>query len=152
MIVSAYYTLGKTTIANKSLLYLDLDSIAFKWVRKGNKNWIKTYCDLALYLEKQGYIVLVSVNPKIHKYLKQKANKYCIIIYDDKLRDDVVTKAEKRGTSQRTLNFIKNKFYVTNNKIKAIAKKNNISLITINDMNYDLESIINKELNAVIWK
>ena len=146
MIISAYFTMGKTTLANKSLLYLDLDSIAFKWVRKGNKNWIKVYCDLALYLENQGYIVLVSINPRIHEYLKKYAHDYYIIIYDDSLRDEVIKKAESRGTSNRTLNFIKNKFYITNNKIKSIAFKNNIPLLIIDNMNYNLESIINNEI------
>ncbi len=148
MIISAMPTIGKTTLAKDNPNIIDLDSGLFNDVRD-NPNWIYTYCNVALYLESKGYIVLVSFNPNIHSYLKGKAEQYLMVGYDYTLKDYCIQKAKDRydndpkNQSLRTLNWITKDFDKIVSKTIEISNMYDIDLILIDDPNYNLKELLN---------
>lgn len=74
MIVMGYPGIGKSTLAEKSLEYIDLETSNWwnlistkekKNVRVRPNGWEKIYCKVALDLSRQGYIVFTSPNKDI---------------------------------------------------------------------------------------
>lgn len=147
MIVSAMPTIGKTTLSKSNHNVIDLDSGLFNDI-KTNPNWICTYCKIALYLERRGYVVMVSFNEHIHQYLNERAQNYLMIAYDLSLKDYCLDKINQRlndterNWSLRTINWVINNFDAIVTRATEIAKENDINLILIDDPNYNLEEII----------
>jgi hypothetical protein len=70
MIVIGYQGIGKSTIAGKNG-YIDLESGNF-WVDgKRDHEWYKPYCQIAVHLHRQGYIVFTSSHEVVRNYLKE---------------------------------------------------------------------------------
>lgn len=151
MIISAYFTTGKSTLALKDNSIIDLDSKPFRDLKQIHKEWWKIYCDIALELEKQNHIVLMwSNNKNIHKYLKERSKSYHIIMYDLHLKDYVINKAlERDKTSFRpnTTYAITNKFDKSFNDVLQVSNEYNIDLYLIRDENYNLIDIIEEISN-----
>lgn len=141
MIIPVYLTVGKSTLAKNRLDVVDLETSCFD---KSNPNWYIDYCRTALYLEKQGYIVLVSIcNWNVLDYLiRFNKNNIVCIFYNNSLKNYIITKSLKRNDSSRTFNFI-NQYETWYNKIVNWCSKNKIRYEEINDENYSLEDIIN---------
>lgn len=143
MIICGYLTIGKTTLAKDNLKIIDLDSKPFSELKLINSKWYEIYGDIALDLEKQGYIVLVSANTKVIKYLMNKANKLLAIIYSKKLKEYALKKAkERQGTSQSTIKAIEDNFNTHNERVLNICRENNINLITIENEDYNLKELL----------
>ena len=67
MIVIGYQGIGKSTLANKDLRFIDLESGNF-WVDgKRADDWYKPYCQIAEHLSRQGYIVFTSSHEVVRK-------------------------------------------------------------------------------------
>lgn len=151
MIISAMPTIGKTTLAQDNPNIIDLDSGMFNEVRS-NSDWIYSYCNVALYLESKGYIVLVRFNHKFHSYLKERAKQYLMIAYDYSLKNFCLSKAIDRynddpeNVSLRTTNWIVNNFDTIVDTAIQIAEEYNIDLILIKDKSYNLKEIIENEI------
>ena len=150
MIISCYPTVGKSTLSMKNNLIIDLDSKPFNSIKSKFSDWWKIYCDIALDLEKQGYIVLIwANNENIHRYLKNNAESYHIIIYDENLKEYVYKKAKARdkiNPKLKTTHYILSKFDGVKDQMMNISMEYNIDLYLINDKNYNLEYIINNKL------
>lgn len=154
MIVSAMPTIGKTTLSKSNHNVIDLDSGLFNDI-KSNPNWICTYCKIALYLERRGYVVMVSFNENIHQYLKERAQNYLMIAYDFSLKDYCLDKINQRlndterNWSLRTINWVINNFDTIVIRATEIAKENNINLILLKDKNYNLNEIIMNQIDKL---
>ena len=145
MIISVYLTIGKTTLAKDNLKIVDLDSKPFSEIKSIYNNWYKIYGDIALDLERQGYIVLVSTNFKVIEYLSDKAQDLFVVLYSNSLQEYALKKAKDRpNTSLTTLNAIENNFYKHNNKISNLCRDKKIKLYIIDDANYSLKDIVDK--------
>lgn len=77
MIVIGYQGIGKSTIAGTNNC-IDLESGNF-WIpgrhtMLRDKNWYKPYCNIALHLHQQGYIVMISSHEVVRNYLKEIAS------------------------------------------------------------------------------
>lgn len=145
MIICGYLTIGKTTLAKDNLKIVDLDSKPFSEIKSIYSDWYKIYGDIALDLEQQGYIVLVSTNFKVIEYLSNKAQDLFVVLYSNSLREYALKKAKDRpNTSLTTLNAIESNFYKHNNKILCLCEDREIKFHIINDTNYSLKDIVDK--------
>lgn len=82
---------GKTCLADKSKCTIDLDSRITNRMCMRDKNvpnWHVTYMDTLLYLDKQGYTVLGSINRTIIEGLDHAKMKFHIIIPDTTLKSN----------------------------------------------------------------
>lgn len=150
MILSAYPTIGKTTLANKRLDIIDLESSCFD---KSNPNWYIDYCRTALDLEKQGYTVFVSSHKPVQDYMKTNAKHYVMIMYSPELKDYVIRKCEARYNDTklekdlRAMERIKDCF---SSDIQALLDDNQLCRYVIYKENYNLEDIVDKVIDSKI--
>lgn len=144
MIISAYPTIGKTTLAKKRKDIIDLESSCFD---KNNPNWYVDYCKTAIDLESQGYTVFVSSHKPVQEYLITNHNSnYVMLFYSPILKDYVIKKAteryncsEKKDKDLRALERIQNHF---EEDIKAIIMTEGLNQYQIVSKNYVLEEIV----------
>lgn len=142
MILSAYPTMGKTTLTKKRIDIIDLESSCFD---KANPNWYIDYCNTALDLEKQGYIVFVSSHKPVQEFMKKHAKNYIMLMYDISLKDYVIEKCVERYalTSSekdfRALTRVQDNF---ESDYQAIYKDDTLDRMFISDPNYVLEDIV----------
>ncbi len=69
VIIVGYQGIGKSTISNKSLNYVDLESSNFNLDEGKVFNWQNYYCKIAISLASQGYAVFVSSHKVVRDYL-----------------------------------------------------------------------------------
>lgn len=68
-IICGYQGIGKSTLANVSSGYIDLESSNF-WVNgERDEHWYEVYCNIAIHLAKQGYRVFMSSHEVVRKHL-----------------------------------------------------------------------------------
>lgn len=78
MIIIGYQGIGKSTLANLMSGYIDLESGNFWIDGKRDTNWYKVYCNIAIHLSEQGYIVFVSSHKVVRDELaKRKTDVMC---------------------------------------------------------------------------
>ena len=88
MIVIGYQGIGKSTLANKDLRFIDLESGNF-WVDgKRADDWYKPYCQIAEHLSRQGYIVFTSSHEVVRKQLVDSHEQVICCAPDLSLKDD----------------------------------------------------------------
>ena len=68
IIVCGYPCVGKSSVAQKSPLCIDLESSCFT---KNNPTWYMDYCETAINLARQGRIVFISTHSEVVDYLEQ---------------------------------------------------------------------------------
>ena len=163
MIVMGYPCIGKTTLSQKSLEYIDLETTNF-WLTKVTSqgketyrpaDWHKIYCNIAIDLHKQGYIVLTSPNIDIRMYFihcKEKG----ILTFEDivctcfpslKMKDFWIQRAQHRydrdpsNKNKRALDHILD-FY--EDDITGMAHSPFIHIKLFNN-NYDLDRVIQNQ-------
>ena len=149
MIASVFPTIGKTILSKHHCLYVDLNSKNFNEIKAVYTDWWKIYCDIALDLEKQGYVVLIWTKNNIHEYLQQRAKQYCMIMYDISLKEEVLSKAKTReifDPQPGTYSFILKNFDKTYQDLLNISQQHNIELHLISSMDYNLEDILKESM------
>ena len=80
MIIIGYPGIGKSSLSTSASRYIDLESSNFWYLENGNKvrdkNWYIAYCNIAVDLSEQGYMVFVCSNGVVQNRLKEiKKNK-----------------------------------------------------------------------------
>lgn len=80
MIIIGYPWIGKSSLSTSAAGYIDLESSNFWYLENGNKvrdkNWYIAYCNIAVDLSEQGYMVFVCSNGVVQNRLKEiKKNK-----------------------------------------------------------------------------
>lgn len=79
MIVIGYQGIGKSTICKDNPRYIDFESSALKMFGRRPPNWEMPYCQMAIWLSKQGYVVFTSSHNEVRKLLAG-SDEYCIAI------------------------------------------------------------------------
>lgn len=79
MIVIGYQGIGKSTICKDNPRYIDFESSALKMFGRRPPNWEMPYCQMAIWLSKQGYVVFTSSHKEVRKLLTG-SDEYCIAI------------------------------------------------------------------------
>lgn len=96
MIIIGYQGIGKSTLANKDLRFIDLESGNF-WVDgKRADDWYKPYCQIAEHLSKQGYIVFTSSHEVVRNQLVGSTEKVICCAPDLSLEDKWIDKLKNR--------------------------------------------------------
>ena len=72
MIVIGYQGIGKSTLAGQNNC-IDLESGNFWIDGKRDEEWYKPYCQIALHLHRQGYIVFTASHEVVRNYFKEIA-------------------------------------------------------------------------------
>ena len=96
MIVIGYQGIGKSTLSNNDLRFIDLESGNF-WVDgKRADDWYKPYCQIAEHLSKQGYIVFTSSHEVVRKQLINSDEQVICCAPDLSLKDEWIQKLKDR--------------------------------------------------------
>lgn len=98
MIIMGYPGIGKSSVAKEDYRFIDLDSadrlIHGKYGR--NKRWEEAYCNMALLLSKQGYIVFVSTHPEVRKRIIAKEKNPVLCYPNIALKDEWIKRLYSR--------------------------------------------------------
>ena len=148
MIISAAPGIGKSTLAKKYLNIIDLDISTFDVT---SKTRIKDYCETAIYLSNQGYVVLTGTHKEVLEYFINKDLKdYFIIQFDFCLKQYLLNKLYMRYEESPTLkhlhayNGIKKYFDEIVSYIKMLDKN---KYYLIENPDYNIEQIVNQIIN-----
>lgn len=144
MIIIGYQGIGKSTLSNNCLKYIDLESGCF-W-NNGNRHddWYITYTTIAQHLSKQGYIVFVSSHEPVRNALKDSTEKVFCCVPDVSLKDEWINKLKLRyelshlDKDYKAYMNAKDRFTENINEII----NSGFDIIKINDMNYNLIELI----------
>ena len=143
MIISGYQGIGKSTLAGKDNC-IDLESSNFWEDYKRPDDWYKIYCNIAIELSKQGYIVFVSSHEKVRREL-EKSNQLAFAVFPSlHLRDEWVRKLEKRyeeSNLYKDYKAYKNAEDHYKENIMEIMR-GNLTFYEITKMDYDLKDIV----------
>ena len=165
MIIVGYQGIGKSTLANKSPLFIDLESSNFfikneetgEMIR--DKNWYIPYCNIAAHLNRQGKHVFVSSHKEVRDRLNSLIRNTLQLELDEKslisctpsldFKDTWITKLRHRYLQSKLKKDYKAWKYAEahyEESIKEILRdiKHNI---TIESMDYDLEDILTEAIN-----
>ena len=98
-IIIGYQGIGKSTLANSKTGFIDLESSHFRVNGVRPDDWYKAYCNIALYLSRQGYDVFMSSHAVVQKRLSEtnSTGEKIIVCYPAKaLREAWTKKLQER--------------------------------------------------------
>lgn len=147
MIIVGYQCIGKSTLSNMCLKYIDLESGSFWHNGKRPDDWYIYYCQIAEHLSKQGYNVFVSSHEPVRKFLKNSSERVIAIAPSVDLKDQWIEKLKNRYESSKLDKDYKaymNAVDRYTENIEEIAK--DCDTIFIRSMTYDIESLIEAHL------
>lgn len=153
-VVVGYPGIGKSTLANNNIHFIDLESSKFK---RDNLDsiWYRTYCDVALDLASQGHVVFVSCHEKVRRYLSKnnhsKFIRLCCCIPSLDLENEWIEKLWKRyldsgdpyGKDYRAWNHAMLNFRKDIIRIPRDFEY----VVVIDSIDYDLHKLLQKSFN-----
>ena len=146
MIIIGYQGIGKSTLCKNNLKYIDLESSALKMFGRRPPNWYIPYCQIAIWLSQQGYVVFTSSHKEVRKYLIG-TDEYCIaIVPSPQLKKEWVEKLKARyheSNSEKDLNAYMNAKTRYEENIQEIMD-DEADTFVIDSMDYDLKHIVAK--------
>lgn len=150
MIVIGYQGIGKSTLAAKSLRYIDLESSSFWFDDPETKQkirhimWYAMYCNVAEDLSRQGYTVFVSSHQPVRERLS-KSDEYviaCVPALD--LKDKWIEKLRLRYENSGLEKDYKAYMNAANSFTENVSEIMNsgFDVLEIRDMDYDLKTLL----------
>lgn len=144
MIVIGYQGIGKSTLANKDLRFIDLESGNF-WVDgKRADDWYKPYCQIAEHLSQQGYIVFTSSHEVVRKQLRNSDEQVICCVPDLSLKDAWIQKLKERYESselEKDYKAYMNAESMFTDNINEIAN-DCFGILWLDKMDYDLCDLV----------
>ena len=144
MIIIGYQGIGKSSLSNPYLGYIDLESSNFFVDGNRDENWYKIYCSIAKHLSNQGFKVFLSSHEVVRRELEGCSEDVVIIYPDISLKDKWVEKLRLRYE-----NTLKDKDYKAWKNAEDRYEDNIRELmaepfekIAITDMNYSLRWLL----------
>lgn len=150
LIIIGYQGIGKSSLASSYNKTIDLDSSNFKIDGDRDDNWYVIYCQIAVSLAKQGYIVFTSSHQVVVEEFMRYNNSddYTIVVVSPcrNLENEWVEKLRQRWLADKNNeeNCIAYKDAEQNfqNKIYWLASQNEFPYIPIKTMDYVFSKII----------
>lgn len=144
MIVIGYQGIGKTTLANTSMEYIDLESSNFFVNGERADDWYVPYCNIAESLSKHEYVVFVSSHEVVRERLKNSNEKVVCCVPSKDLKDKWIKKLEDRYNETQLEKDYKAYMNAKERYEENIDEIENsgFPVIRIRNMNYDLESLL----------
>lgn len=144
MIVIGYQGIGKSTLSNNDLRFVDLESGNF-WVDgKRADDWYKSYCQIAEHLSKQGYIVFTSSHEVVRNQLVNSEEQVICCVPDLSLKDEWIQKLKNRyetsGLDKDYKAYMNAVDRYTEN-ITEIANSE-FGVLWLDNMDYELDTMI----------
>ena len=157
MIIVGYQGIGKSTLAYKRYRLgvdcIDLESSSF-WVDgKRADDWYKPYCQVAVHLSKQGYVVFTSSHEVVRNYLHEISDEPVVVIYPAiELKDAWIKKLEDRYNLTTLDKDYKALMNAKDRYVENISELMNSGLYTkpIDDIDYSLKDIIESLLEEYL--
>ena len=125
-IISAFATMGKTTLAKKDKRIVDLDSSAFSWVEKEefledgtavrykerNPNFAEDYFSKIKELVESDEVdlVLISTHKEIRKKLTEEGMAFYTVIPTKESKEEVLRRMKERGDDEKFIEMIDETF------------------------------------------
>lgn len=155
MIIIGYPGIGKSSLSTSATGYIDLDSSNFWRWEDGNrvrdKNWYIAYCNIAVYLSKQGHKVFVCADEDVQKKLKEMSGSkdfkeeiiYCVPALE--LKDKWVEKLENRYNESHSIEDLAALNHVGTSYEKDLEyiMNSGLPVVKIRYMDYSLEKLLN---------
>ena len=144
MIYVGYQGIGKSTLANKDLKYIDLESSNTFIDGKRPERWETMYVNFAVCLSKQGYNVFISSHKVVRHELLNRNIEFVSIIPSISLKEQWVQKLENRYNitkSEKDFKALANAKDCFEENIKDI-KKDSLLCWEITTMDYDLKNFL----------
>ena len=146
MIIIGYQGIGKSTVCKDNPRYIDFESSALKLFGRRPPNWELPYCQMAVWLSKQGYVVFTSSHKEVRKLLT-KSEEYCIAIVpslelEEEWLERLKTRYEKSDTEKDLLAYLNAQDRYKDN-ISEIMR-DVADTFVIKEMDYDLKQIVGK--------
>lgn len=145
MIVIGYQGIGKSTLADRDICYIDLESGNF-WVDgKRAEDWYKPYCKIAEHLSQQGYVVFTSSHEVVRNRLVNSTETVVLVYPAVELKDEWIAKLEKRYQESglekdyKALMNAKDRYIENIHELENCGVPNKLKLV---DINYDLDEIL----------
>lgn len=150
MIVIGYQGIGKSTLATKSLRYIDLESSSFWFDDPETKQkirhvmWYAMYCNVAEDLSRQGYTVFVSSHQPVRERLS-KSDEYviaCVPALD--LKDEWIERLRSRYENSGLEKDYKAYMNAVDSFTENVTEMMNsgFDVLEIRDMNYNLKTLL----------
>lgn len=150
MIVIGYQGIGKSTLATKSLRYIDLESSSFWFDDPETKQkirhimWYAMYCNVAEDLSRQGYTVFVSSHQPVRERLL-KSDEYvitCVPSLD--LKDKWIKKLRLRYENSGLEKDYKAYMNAADSFTENVTEMMNsgFDVLEVEDMDYDLKKLL----------
>ena len=101
MIIIGYQGIGKSTLANKDMKFVDLESGSFWYTNQmGEKTrhlyWYECYCNVAEHLSAQGYDVFVSSHKEVRERLQNSSEHVIAVVPSINLKTQWIAKLKSR--------------------------------------------------------
>lgn len=146
MIIIGYQGIGKSTLCKNNPRYIDFESSALKIFGRRPPNWQIPYCQMAIWLSQQGYVVFTSSHKEVREMLKD-CGEYCIaIVPAQELEEEWIEKLRDRYREsglEKDGNAYLNAVSRYQDNIAEI-KEDIADTFIIDSMDYDLQSIVSK--------
>ena len=146
MVIVGYQGIGKSTLAQNTIGYIDLESSNF-WVdgqRSGD--WYIVYCNIAEHLSKQGYDVFVSSHEVVRRELaKRDGLRRMIVCPSVELKDYWIEKLRLRfeeDKSDKNYKAYMNALDRYEENIKELMSEEGFDIKVIDSTTYYLPSVI----------
>lgn len=151
MIICGYPCTGKSTAAKRDVRMIDLESSYFKQDGMHQSGWERNYCEFAIHLHKQGYLVFTSTHKEVIKYFENcdiDPENIFVLYPSLELKELFIQRAfgRWRDTMLTKDNLAMQRIVLHyDDDIKALQKCG-LSQIVINDLCYDLHHWLKKKL------
>ena len=145
MIIIGYQGIGKSTLANESSKYIDLESGNFWHNGVRPDNWYVFYCQIAEHLSQQGYDVFVSSHEVVRNRLKKYSKEsICVVCPSVELKDEWIKKLKERFEASKLEKDYKAWMNAEDRYTENISELKNTGFkcVEITSMDYDLETLV----------
>lgn len=155
MIIIGYQGIGKSTLAGKNNKYIDLESSNFAINGERYCDWYKIYGNIAEHLSKQGYVVFTSSHEVVRNRFKESTEKVVVTFPSIDIKDEWINKLKARyvlSESDKDYRAYINAEQRYTENIEELMMEcfdlGYFDCIVINDIEYDLETLINQALES----